>query len=104
MKGSIKANLLVFLIIATIAFGVSLTFASLTIHDDHDSYKLTSIDDDSFEPSYIYKVPTVKPKNITNKTNTTIENITYDNTTINDSDDLDDDIWEDTYEEYYEED
>lgn len=102
MKGSIKANLLVFLIIATIAFGVSLTFANLTIHDDHDSYKLISLKDDSFEPNYIYKVPTIKPKNITN---TTTENITDNYTESDDTNYTDnDDIWEDTYDEYYEED
>ncbi len=111
MRGSIKANLIVFLIIATIAFAASLAFASLTIHEDNESYKLVSLDDDSFEPSYIYKVPTIKPKNTTNKTNTTnntnedvIKNITEVTTTIDDSNDTNDEIWEDTYEEYDEED
>lgn len=103
MKESIKANLIVFLIIATIAFGVSLTFANLTIHDNHDSYKLISIENDSFEPNYIYKVPTIKPKNLT--TNKTIENTTYNTTNIEDTTDIDeDDNWETTYDEYDEED
>jgi hypothetical protein len=86
MKDSIKANLIVFFIIAIVAFGVSSAFASLTIHEDNDSYKLVSIEDDSFEPSYIYKVPTVKPK---------IENTT--NITDNTTDDSDDEDWNDTY-------
>lgn len=105
MKGSIKANLIVFLIIATIAFAVSLAFASLTIHEDNDSYKLKSIENDSFEPNYIYKVPTIIPKNTTNTTNTTDYNLTDDTTEVDDTNyTYDNDEWEDTYEEYYEED
>lgn len=81
MKDSIKANLIVFLIIATIAFTISSAFASLTITEDNDSYKLSSVENDSFEPKYIEEVPTIIPKventtNSTNVTNTT--NITPD--------------------------
>lgn len=78
MKDSIKANLMVFLIIAVIAFTISSAFASLTITEDNDSYKLSSIENDSFEPNYIEEVPTILPKienttnNDTNITNTTI--------------------------------
>jgi hypothetical protein len=71
MKGSVKANLIVFLIIAVFAFCISLAFATLTIHEDNDSYKLISLDDDSFEPEEIDYVPTYTPKNDTNTTNDT---------------------------------
>ena len=92
MKDSIKANLIVFLIIATVAFTISSAFASLTITEDNDSYKLSSIENDSFEPNYIEEVPTIIPKvenktnnntNITNNT-TEIQNNTWiENFTIN---------------------
>ncbi|MBQ2665471.1 hypothetical protein [Methanobrevibacter sp.] len=78
MKGSVKANLIVFLIIAVIAFCISSAFASLTIHEDNDSYKLIHIENDSFEPEEIDYVPTVIPKNDTNTTNSTLTNITND--------------------------
>ncbi|WP_405307355.1 hypothetical protein [Methanobrevibacter sp.] len=71
MRGSIKANLIVFLIIAVIAFCISSAFATLTIHEDNDSYKLISLEDDSFEPSEIEYVPTIIPQNDTNTTNMT---------------------------------
>lgn len=109
MKDSIKANLIVFFIVAVIAFGVSSAFASLTIHEDNDSYKLISIEDDSFEPNYINKVPTVKPKldNNTNETNTTdfddsdYNNTQYDTDDYEDWDDIYSD-WNETIEEYVE--
>ncbi len=71
MRGSVKANLIVFFIVAIIAFGISSAFASLTIHEDNDSYKLMPIENDSFEPEEIYYVPTVIPQNDTNTTNST---------------------------------
>ena len=46
MKDSVKAKLIVFLLIALIAFGISSIFASITISDSPDSYKLI--------PVYIY--------------------------------------------------
>ena len=79
MKDSVKANLIVFLIIGLIAFGISSAFASLTISEDNDSYKLIPIDNDSFEPNYINKVPTIIPKVEKNYTN----NITTNNSTTN---------------------
>ena len=86
MKDSIKANLIVFLIIATIAFTISSAFASLTITEDNDSYKLSSVENDSFEPKYIEEVPTIIPKveNTTNRTNITPDwnNTWIKNTTI----------------------
>ena len=73
MKDSIKVNLIVFFIIAIIAFSISTTFANLTIKDDNDSYKLIAIENNSFKPNYIDEVPTIieEPKNVTNTTNTT---------------------------------
>ena len=85
MRGSVKANLIVFLIIGLIAFGISSAFASLTISEDNDSYKLIPIDNDSFEPNYINKVPTIIPKvemNYTNNTTTNTTNTTHTNNTI----------------------
>ena len=70
MKDSVKAKLIVFLVIALLAFGISSAFANLTIDDSPDSYKLIPIKNDSFEPNYINKVPTIIPKieiNLTNK-------------------------------------
>ena len=62
MKGSVKAKLIVFFIIAVFAFCISTTFANLTVTEDNDSYKLIPIENDSFEPNYINKVPTIIPK------------------------------------------
>ena len=83
MRGSVKANLIVFLIVAIIAFCISSAFATLTIHEDNDSYKLISLDDDSFEPGEIKYVPTYIPKNDTNTTNST-------NATADVTDDIED--------------
>ena len=71
MRGSVKANLIVFFIIAVIAFCISSAFAALTIHEDNDSYKLIHIEDDSFEPEEVNYVETYVPKNDTNSTNST---------------------------------
>ena len=105
MRGSVKANLIVFLIIAVVAFCISSAFATLTIHDNNDSYKLIPIEDDSFVPDDINYVPTVKPKNNTNETNKTIENVTYTNDTDDDSADwnVSYDDFEDIYEDWYDE-
>lgn len=102
MKGSVKANLIIFLIIAVAAFCISSAFASLTIHEDNDSYKLISLDNDSFEPDEINYVPTIKPKNNTNTTNSTIENVTYTNDTDEDWNNSYNQ-WEDVYEDWYDE-
>lgn len=78
MRGSQKANLIVFLIVAVAAFCISSTFATYTIHDDYDSYKLKALNNDTFEPKDIDYVPTYIPKNTTNTTtnSTTTENVT----------------------------
>ena len=75
MKDSIKANLIVFFIIALVSFAVSSAFASMTVHEDHDSYKLIPIENDSFEPHYIDEVPTYIPEPVNDT------NVTYNNTT-----------------------
>ncbi|WP_295590506.1 hypothetical protein [uncultured Methanobrevibacter sp.] len=87
MKDSVKAKLIVFFIIALISFGVSSAFASLTITEDNDSYKLIPIKNDSFEPNYINKVPTIIPK--------VEKNYTNNNTTVNTT--IDDDIGDINY-------
>ena len=76
MRGSVKANLIVFFIIAITAFCISSAFAALTIHEDTDSYKMIHIENDSFEPEEVHYVETYIPKNDTNTTNNTITNIT----------------------------
>lgn len=90
MKDSVKANLIVFLIIAVIAFCISTAFASLTITPKTDSYKLIPIENDSFEPNYIEEVPTILPpvENITNNTTTneTLNTTDYDIEDWNDTD------------------
>ena len=79
MKQSIKVNLLIFLIIAVIAFVLSTAFASVVVIDNSDAKKITAIENDSFEPHQIKEVPVIIPK-VENKTQTnnttTIENIT----------------------------
>lgn len=93
MKDSVKANLIVFFIIAIIAFGISNAFASLIIQEDNDSYKLIPIENDSFEPNYINKVPTIIPKVENNTTDTTDNNTDYNiETTVTN--------WTETYTEY----
>ncbi len=96
MRDSVKANLIVFFIIAIVAFGMSNAFASLIIQEDNDSYKLIPIENDSFEPNYINKVPTIIPKVENNTTEVTPTNNTYYNveTTY--------DNWTETYTEYTE--
>ena len=99
MRDSVKAKLIVFLIIAVAAFCISSAFASLTITEDSESYKLIPIENDSFEPNYIEKVPTILPK-VENKTNNTnVTNITDD---IEDWEDTEDN-WTDVIEEWYDE-
>ena len=86
MKDSIKANLIIFFIIAIIAFCISTAFASLTVKEDVDSYKLIPIENNSFEPNLVEEVPYNEPKqvNVTNTTNTTnttpINNTSYNTT------------------------
>lgn len=81
MKDSIKANLIVFFLIALVSFAMSSAFASLTVHEEHDSYKLIPIKNDSFEPHYIDEVPTYIPEPV-NDTNVTYNNTTNNNNNI----------------------
>lgn len=77
MRDSIKANLIVIFIIAIVAFSISTVFANLTIQEDNESYKMIPIENNSFEPISIHKVPTILPKVETNKTNQTNNNTTH---------------------------
>ena len=72
-------SVLLIFIIAIIAFGISSSFAKLTISEDVDSYKLISIENNSFKPNYIDEVPTIiETTNTTNSTNSTYsDNTTY---------------------------
>ena len=80
MKDSIKANLIIFFIIAIIAFSISTSFASLTVKENTDSYKLLLIENNSFEPNHVEEVPYL-PLKTTNVTNAT-DNNTANNDTI----------------------
>ena len=95
MRDSVKANLIVFFIIAVVAFGLSNAFASLIIQEDTDSYKMIPIENDSFEPNYIYEVPTILPPAENTTTNTSDNNTYYDVETTYDN-------WTETYTEYTE--
>lgn len=87
MRGSQKANLIVFLIIAVAAFCASTAVASMTIHDDYDSYKLIALSNETFEPAEVDYVPTIIPKNDTNTTNSTsLDNITDIEDTVDSND------------------
>lgn len=85
MKDSTKANLIIFFIIAIIAFCISTSFANLTVKEDTESYKLIPIENDSFEPNYVENVPYVEPKpvNNTNTTNKTVVNNTHSYNVVN---------------------
>lgn len=79
MKDSIKANLVVFLIIAIISFVISSAFANVTIHEENDSYKLIQIEKEKFTPNHVDKVPVYTPpvkSNNTTLNNTILENYT----------------------------
>ena len=80
MKQSIKVNLLVFLIIAVIAFVLSSAFASVVVIDNSNAKKITAIENDSFEPHQIKDVPVIIPK-VENKTQTNNTTSTFDNIT-----------------------
>ena len=79
MKQSTKVYLLIFLIIAVMAFVLSSVFASVAVIDNTDTTKLTAIKDDGFEPHDIKNVEVIVPKvqNTTQNT-TTLKNITDD--------------------------
>ena len=70
MKQSTKVNLIIFFIIAVIAFAFSTAFASVSHIDVSNSTKLTAIEDDGFQPHEIENVHVVVPV-VENKTNNT---------------------------------
>ena len=81
MKQSTKVYLLIFLIIAVLAFVLSSVFANVLVIDNTNSTKITAIENDGFEPHNVNNVQVIIPKvqNITKTNNTTIiENITND--------------------------
>jgi len=79
MKQSTKVYLLIFLIIAVMAFVLSSVFANVAVIDNTNTKKLTAIEDDGFEPHDIKNVEVIVPKvqNTTQNT-TTLKNITDD--------------------------
>ena len=98
MKGQTKAKLIVFFIIATIAFIISSVVASIIIIDNPNDDTLPAIEDDNFTAQKVNYVPTHIPEKeepeIIN--NTTIENNTNDtNITeiINDTKENLTDLW-----------
>ena len=98
MKGQTKAKLIVFFIIATIAFIISSVVASIIIIDNPNNDTLPAIEDDNFTAQKVNYVPThiqeeEEPEIINN---TTIENNTNDtNITeiINDTKENLTDLW-----------
>ena len=81
MKQSTKVYLLIFLIIAVLAFVLSSVFANVLVIDNTNSTKLTAIEDDGFEPHDVKNVEVIIPKiqNTTKSNNTTIiQNLTDD--------------------------
>lgn len=72
MNQSTKVYLIIFLIVAVIAFVLSSAFASVAMIDSSNSTKLTAIENDSFEPHEIENVEVIIPK---------VENTTLDNNT-----------------------
>lgn len=79
MKQSTKVYLIIFLIIAVLAYVLSTAFASVAFIDSSNSTKLTAIENDSFEPHEIKNVEVIVPKvqNVTvNNNTTTFENWT----------------------------
>ena len=69
-------NFLFSLLIALIAYGISSVFGNLTIHEDHDSYKMMTVKETSFVPVDVIEVPTIIPK-VQNTTKDTTKNTTY---------------------------
>ena len=75
MKDSTKANLIIFFIIAIVAFCISTSFASLTVKENTDSYKLIPIEDNAFQPNYVEEVLYVEPTPVNVTNNTTNNNV-----------------------------
>ncbi|MEE0024762.1 hypothetical protein [Methanobrevibacter sp.] len=76
MKESTKVYLIIFLILAVLAFVLSSVCASILDIDNSNAKKLTAIEDDSFKPNEINNVQVIIPKtqNTTQKhtNNTTV--------------------------------
>ena len=88
MKQSTSVYIVIFLIIAVIAFLLSNVVASVLVIDNSNSTKLTAIENDGFEPNQIHDVEVIvtKVENTTNNTST-IQNWT------DEIIDIADDVW-----------
>ena len=76
MKGQTKAKLIVFFIVAIIAFAASSMAANIILIKNPNDNTLLAIEDDNFTPQKVDYVPTYIPEpkiindtNLTNKTN-----------------------------------
>lgn len=69
MKQSTSVYIVIFLIIAVIAFLLSNVIASVLIIDSSNSTKLTAIENDEFQPVEIEHVEVIIPKVENNTTN-----------------------------------
>lgn len=75
MKQSTSVYLVIFLVIAVIAFLLSNVIASALVIDTTNSTKLTAIENDDFQPSEIRHVEVIIPKVENNTTNNTTGSI-----------------------------
>lgn len=89
MKQSVKIKVLVFLVIAVIAFTLAGFLSATTHFDNTNSQKMISVENDNFEPHTIEKVEIKIPK---------VENITYNST--NNTDDTENSSITTTVEEW----
>lgn len=76
MRGQTKAKLIVFFIVAIIAFAASSIAANIILIENPNDKTLLTIEDDNFTPQKVDYVPTYIPEpkiindtNLTNKTN-----------------------------------
>ena len=69
MKQSTSVYIVIFLIIAVIAFLLSNVIASVLVIDSSNSTKLTAIENDEFQPVEIEHVEVIIPKVENNTTN-----------------------------------
>lgn len=97
MKETTKVYLIIFLILAVMAFVLSSAFASVLDIDNSNSKKLTAIEDDSFNPEEIHHVQVIVPKteNITRHTTTNHTNSTVLENITNNIIEVADDTWND---------
>ena len=81
MKQSTSVYIVIFLIIAVIAFFLSNVIASTLVIDTTNSTKLTAIENDHFQPSEIKHVQVIIPKvenNTTSNSNSSVIEVVED--------------------------